>query len=358
MSLATFPHAIITHETYLEELKENLVAVVVADKAVLRSLVNSLVFKRKYPYGRVYMRSRDVNGLFGMLETLDRLVPSSCMPDICALEDVVLPSVIWFLRVKETSNINAVSSLWHVEGVHEWGVDHMTKDRMIGDILHTFDLGIIQKQTGLCFWRILQSEVFSSTQTLRAEMLEDKLKKLRMRLRREYTRQRLSRPQHALSRIDKLTLKMLGPEEDPDLQAKGGESRDAFKACCKMVEEYAPRLHEGLHLLRANRCLSDWLHISETSHRDMSVAERQRLLEAYLGHLDAYFAAGGEARPKHHKGLHMTIKTAYFGNMVFGSTYEDESANGLDALIAKRCKPCNFECSFFFRKACLRHASS
>ena len=53
MSLATFPHAIITHETYLEELKENLVAVVVADKAVLRSLVNSLVFKRKYPYGRV-----------------------------------------------------------------------------------------------------------------------------------------------------------------------------------------------------------------------------------------------------------------------------------------------------------------
>jgi len=229
------------------------------------------------------------------------------------------------------------------------GVDHMTKDRMIGDILHTFDLGIIQKQVGLCCWKILQSSVFSSTHTLRAEILEDRLKKLRMRLRREYTRQRLFRPQHTLSRIDKLTLKMLGPEESPELQAKGGESRDAFKSCCKMVEEYAPHLDEGLHLLRANRCLSHWLHISETSHRDMSVAERQRSLEAYLGHLDAYFAAGGEARPKHHKGLHMTLKTAYFGNMVFGSTYEDESANGNDALIGKRCKPACFEMNFFER---------
>ena len=104
--------------------------------------------------------------------------------------------------------------------------------------------------------------------------------------------------------------------------------------------------------------ISEWLKISETGHRDMSVADRQRLLDAYLAHVDAYLAAGGEARPKHHRGLHMTLKTAYFGNMVFGSTYEDESANGSDALIGKRCKPASFGMSIFERVACLQHWSS
>ena len=329
----------------------------VADEASRRALADCLVFKKKFPYGRVFMTSRDVGGRFGMLVSMDRLVPSSDMPDICALEDVALPSVIWFLRLTDNSNINAISTLWHVDGVHQWGVDHMTRDRMIGDILHTFDLGIVQKQVGLCFWRILNSSVYSSTQTLRAEILEDKLKQLRMRLRREYTRQRMSRPHHKLSRIDKLSLKMLGPEEDPELHAKGGESRDVFKACCNIVQGNAHLLDRGHQLVRANQCLLEWLNISETGHRDMSVADRQRLLDAYLAHVDAYLAAGGEARPKHHKGLHMTLKTAYFGNMVFGSTYEDESANGNDALIGKRCKPASFEMNFFERVACLQRSS-
>ena len=153
-----------------------------------------------------------------------------------------------------------------------------------------------------------------------------------------------------LSRIDKLTLGMLGDSSDPNLSAKGGEIRDILPFVVKELRSHVSKLGEGgEHMLKAGEHLLEWYAIVETCMRRMSVAAQRDLLDHYLNHVASYRAAGGICVPKHHQALYMCIMTHFWGNPKYYTTYPDESENGTAGRVAKRCHPMTFAKSFFQR---------
>ncbi len=53
---------------------------------------------------------------------------------------------------------------WHVPGVHDFGIDHFTSERMVDDSLHTLALGVEQRYVGKCMVVALEDDCFNTRQ--------------------------------------------------------------------------------------------------------------------------------------------------------------------------------------------------
>ena len=109
----------------------------------LHSLLANLDTLLTWPHGRV------VREPMGILKPNDTLVPSFLLPYISDLKSVRLPITVWFLRRSRSTNIAGVTLLWNVPGIHQDGVEHFRLEFIIGDLLHTLDLGVLPKFAGL-----------------------------------------------------------------------------------------------------------------------------------------------------------------------------------------------------------------
>ena len=93
----------------------------------------------KWPGGRAVNRS------IGDLLRDDGMIPSIGVPHLSALETCKLPRVIWFLRHSIDKSVIALSMLWNIQGVSGSGIDRFTYDRLCGDVMHSNDLGVLQR---------------------------------------------------------------------------------------------------------------------------------------------------------------------------------------------------------------------
>ena len=187
------------------------------------------------------------------------------------------------------------------------------------------------------------------------------MKSMRRALKRTYTSMRLANPSHQLSRIDKLSLKMLGSSTDPNLHSKAGEARDIIYFVLKMLRLHHTKLDGGHHLLRAGEASYQFVTLMNSAGRRLTLQEQRSMFDLMKQHVVAFVDAGGVAVPKTHEMLHVAWKCRFFGNCRYYSTYEDETANGVAKKICHKCHPRTFAWSFwekYFVTELLRKMSS
>ena len=273
------PWTPLTHTMYLAELAACLVLVHVATSVVRDALVNNLVWKQRWPWGRTVTAGIHIAGL----KAGDRLVVSDALTDLHQLEHLITPCRIYFLRTQKPSCIQGVSLLWHVPGVHEFGIDHFSCERMMDCGLHTMALGIEQKFVGKCMMTALQDDCFETGKASMPERLEEGMAKLRFKLRRFYRAQAKSHPGRSQTRIRHLTIKMLGNAANPTLKAKGAETRHCIGFAVQLMSEFGARGGSKYHALAAaGRALQTHLDIQKSSHRLLSADTGRQMMDAMV----------------------------------------------------------------------------
>ena len=217
--------------------------------------------------------------------------------------------------------------------MHNYGIDHFEVKRQLSDVLHCQALGTDQRYIGYVLYHASIANVFQFTST-GDDMLHDSVKRLATELKEHYKIQHRLNPERKQSKIDKLTLNMLGAKLRPCLAAKGGETVDALPFAVDIARKHAATSHKmellamsGLALLEVKRIQADY-------SKQVPYSEQRKYIHAAIKHVVTYQAAGGHMVPKHHELLHLCKGVAYNGNPSSYATWWDEHENGL---VAKIC---------------------
>lgn len=147
-----------------------------------------------------------------------RLEPSPDLQDVFGLEAKRVPLRIHFWVGPEGGRVKHASPLFWIPGV--------TVQSYCVDLLHCLVLGPLAKYIALTLRMFIKSGIFSPQQ---AHLLDSEdvqriaLQHIKSLLRIHYRRKRRESQewQKQRSEIWDLTLKMLGPEDNPGLKAKG-----------------------------------------------------------------------------------------------------------------------------------------
>ena len=103
--------------------------------------------------------------------------------------------------------------------------------------------------------KLLQLAVYSPGETLKDNIMEVGILAIRQLLKEYYTAHHRMNPLKPQSRIGRLTVNMLGPAEDPNLHAKGGETRGVTGFVLQQLMLHAAKLDEGgRRHRRFNKC--------------------------------------------------------------------------------------------------------
>ena len=114
------------------------------------------------------------------------------------------------------------------------------------------------------------------------------MRSMRRALKRTYTSMRLANPSHLLSRIDKLSLNMLGSTDDPNLSSKAGEARDLIYFVLKMLRLHHTKLDGGHHLLRAGEALCQFVALMNSAGRRLTLQEQRSRFDLLKQHVVAF----------------------------------------------------------------------
>ena len=97
---------------------------------------------------------------------------------------------------------------------------------IVDDTLHTMDLGLLQRYVGKTFWAVLSVNFHKSKLTNKEDRCTVGVVRLRVDLRKYYKAERCVQRGSKISKIKKLTLNSIGPENNPCLKSKGGGRPD------------------------------------------------------------------------------------------------------------------------------------
>ena len=115
--------------------------------------------------------------------------------------------------------------MFNIDGLWAFGVDHFRIEFFVDCILHTIDLGVLQKFSGAVVRLVVDANAFCVEGPTKADRTVSGLRVLRRRLKVRYRVSRAADPHKQISRVKKVTVKMLGKPHNPVLKLKGGESK-------------------------------------------------------------------------------------------------------------------------------------
>ena len=215
----------------------------------------------------------------------------------------------------------------------------VSNDSFAIDTLHTLYLGVCQRWTIRALWMLLLANVFRCRGTTEDEIVQIGVMLLRAELWEWYGQRQRETKGMKMSKLNNLTLQMLGGKSKPTLKTKADETKWLTFFAIDMLskfpvasnKQYKPMLEAGLEL-------ANYIRILDCNPMKLSEAEITNLLECGKRHLLLLEEAGVPYTPKHHLFLHMTVRTARKGNPRFYATFLDESLNGK---IAKICRSCH-----------------
>jgi hypothetical protein len=217
------------------------------------------------------------------------------------------------------------------------------------DILHTWHLGGIPRYVGRALWALLRSDALAiglPTNISTDDLMHLKVLRMRSDLWIHYKAMKSADPtwKKKASQVWSLTLKMLGKEWNPCLNAKASESRHLLDFAVAMVAKHQASLDAkiGRFLLLSGEAAQQVNAIIRTSPRVMPVDDQLLLLNAYLKHCAMFVRAGGWLVPKHHMMIHCIQRISILGNPRFYSCYHDESFNGVVVKLARSCHRMTF----------------
>ena len=225
----------------------------------------------------------------------------------------------------------------------------------VDDTLHTMALGVEQRYSGTVLTTILEHNAFGFEGGTKENRHKLGIKELRRRIRTYYSTMARDNPHYDISRIDKLTLSMLGDLIMPCLKAKGGESSDLTCFATQLAGEFKHLDATLVHLTNAGAALirvKTSMHTSQRKvHHNILVDSMDNAKRFVL----YYRLGGGHMVPKFHRFLHLVRNMIWFGNPKYYSTWYDEHENGMIKKIAMAAHSLRFVEGTFERIMCREH---
>ena len=332
--LIHMPHEERTQENYIADLKSHLVEVKIDSEIQREALVKQSKFKKDYPQGR------QIEGKIHPFVRAAGLIRGDLLQPYCGdlqslhtLEHIGLPGTVWYFRPGPHAH-TGVSLLWNVPGVHNYGIEHFTLDRMVDDVLHTLALGTEGKYDGEVLVEALRKDVFETGQGNQKERLQYGVLKVRKEIKEYYKRMQAREPARKISKIDKLTVGMLGMENKkgpnkPTLKAKGGETSDLTEFCYEIAEKHQDKSEKLKTLAKAGKGLINLKLKLKTLPRKMTITQTQECLNDTKTFINGYKRAGCHMVPKFHRMIHLIRNSKKFGNPSKHATWWDEHENGI-----------------------------
>jgi hypothetical protein len=315
---------------------EKTVSISRAQHAVLKPLLD--YDKRKDgALGRSLLKDVAFHGL----QKKDRLEPTVTLPDVAlfdSLRDFPV-NISWWRRENETRVRRRNPVFCDIPGV---GLHSIRID-----MLHCFYLGVAQDFCAACLWLCITEKIFVQHKTQdETEILS--IMQIRQKLWAWYSVQERENPDQQLTRLDDLTVKMLGPRDEPEMKSKGAETKCLIPFCVYLLRQHTEALgSKGRILVKCGEALIGFMDVLKSSPRRMDVESLQRLHDHTLNLILYWDGAGLAFKPKMHLLVHLVHFASWSGNPSYHTTFADEGMNKILADIARSAHRAVFEYRVF-----------
>ena len=209
-----------------------------------------------------------------LLRAGDRVEPSKSVPDIGRLEHhETFPLVITFWR---TSNQKHAI---HRMPLFDDGLG-ISVDTIALDTLHTLHLGIMNRFVCFALWQLLLSSAWAEPDAPEGArptvaQLELKILRLRSALWIWYSERHADHPLENLTRLQNLTMGMLGSVQDQVLKAKGAETKALLLFTLDQLELYKADVPNSAMVLTAGQELATFLKLCDEFPAHLTVMQKQ-----------------------------------------------------------------------------------
>ena len=321
----------------MEDIERSTLKVVV-DSVVMRSRILGLLRYKKTFVGR---------GLVGAIPELglmpgDRLEPSLALMDVARFGQTPVPFEATFWRMTTDDRCVHSSPLFWIPGIRI--------DTQGPDTLHVWALGPVVSYVGKAIWFLVKCQLYNPniSHISPEDCAKIALLKIKNKLMQHYRLKRADPEWRKKgSEVWGLTLGMLGKAAKPIISVKAAEAKGLLEFCVALLTEDVPRMgpmdRDGGALLLA--CGASALKVQHglrnNGQLELSVADRQQLLNDYMHFVLLWDRAGGVLVPKHHMMMHMLVDCK-LGAPWLHATYRDESFNGVVRGIARSCHRSTF----------------
>ena len=245
--------------------------------------------------------------------------------DIWALE---APADLLFFRNHDNHSLNFLCVLFDIVG--------FTPQCLALDVMHVFDLGVVQWLVATVFHVLIEGDAFESGRMYAVGKRLQGMIGLNKRIQ-AYYRSMGPRQRGRASRIGRLTSKMLGPSSAPALRAKAAESRHLLDLAAQLTVEHNSLFNHGPMKFLPRACveLQGFYKVMSASPRRLSPEALRRMRQHITMFLVCWGKSGGHFYPKHHMAWHIAQRADELGNPRFYHTYADEGENRAMAKVAK-----------------------
>ena len=258
----------------------------------------------------------------------DRLEPSKSLQAVGQFESIsefLLTVIFW--RPSEDTRTRHRNPIMVADG--------LTLTHFVVDLLHAVHLGIAQDFCGAVFWHCITSGLFVTGRSP-SETAQISVQHLRSLLWSWYSNASKELVGAEITRLEDLTVSMLGTAASPACKTKGAETRWLIPFCVHLLSEYKDPLGQrGKTLARVGRALLDLVEEWQVAPRRLLAPNLQRMSDAMLTLLRFWTEASLPKKPKLHLVSHLVSNSALSGNPSFHALWLDES---LSRTLANICK--------------------
>lgn len=329
-----------THETYMAEISKCRICIKI-DRATAIVLFDILA-QDKVRHGRTLSKKIRIFDLesqtFVEMLKNDRLELDGDIQDVmCSLGELrSWPMQIVFWRSSADNNFHAWSWFLRMPGARY--------EHLMGDTLHTADLGPTSRLIGTVFKKALTCGEFGNSNTV--EGRKAGCRYITKDLKQWYAQQPNKRK---LSKLFRITAGMI--HKNGHLKCKGGEARGALGFAKELLQRNKVRTALGNShkpLLRAVTSMMKVYDLMAESDRDIDCDRLGTLLRRV-----AKGARKGKVKliPKFHMLRHLETHARRAGNPRFYSTNLDESKNAAVVQLAQACHTADFSENVLAREA-------
>ena len=261
-----------------------------------------------------------------------RLVQTGPVVDTYKVMDIECsaaePAELTFFDSANQIGLNFIAPIFSVFG--------FTIDMLALDIMHVVDLGISQYLCGAILSILVEGNFAGSNARTILIRRHDNMKFLRRRMKSYYIANQAVLKRGQMSQIFKISLKMLGPRDNPRLHAKAAETRQLVGLLPELRKEH-PQFFTGLALFLPHCCtqLKRFQDIVALNPRRLSPDTQRDLEDCAFAFVHFWKRSGGHKVFKHHAFLHLVLRSRVMGNPRRYWTYLDEGENRAMASIAK-----------------------
>ena len=197
--------------------------------------------------------------------------------------------------------------------------------------MHSCCLGVTLNYNGLSIWALVENGYVNVKGATKPETRKLRLKRINESLRNYYRSQPSS-----ITRISRITFKMLGPPMSQNPRFKAAESRHLLPYVVQELAAQTPAVNPNF--LRAGQRLLELHCLLAENGQYVSPGVEARAMVLLAEHVWFFTAAGGKTVFKHHFLSHGLERMGRCGNLMYTWVYGDEAYNGKMKLIARTAR--------------------